>query len=298
MAIPIAELERHDPELAATRPTRNRIEYYFTTTASLCRYVLDRHPEIDLLTYLDTDLYFFSSPDPLFEELEGYSVGIIEHRFRPILRRYLRFGTYNVGWVTFRRDSDGEACLDWWRERCIEWCYDRVEDERYADQRYLDEFPARFRRVCVVRHPGANVAPWNAANHRIAESNGRVTVGGAPLVFFHFSGVKELLSWLYRTDFGAYLTSLRGVVRCSVYRPYIAELRRYSEGRNAAAQIRNVDFRPGAIVGRFKALARLIRGAVFREFIILRNDPTRIARTPPGRAVPPFAQGNTLREGR
>lgn len=272
LPISIGDLERYDPELAATRATRNRAEYYFTTTAALCRFVLDRFPEIELLTYLDADLYFYSSPEPIFEELEGASVGIIEHRFRPLLRRYRRFGIYNVGWVSLRRDVDGMACVRWWRDRCIEWCHDRVEGDRYADQKYMNAFPQRFQRVHVVRHAGANVAPWNAANYRFAVSDGVVTVSGTPLVFFHFSGVREIRPWLYRTDFGAYLTPLTRVVRQHVYRPYIAELRRLSGGSNTAAHVRNTDFRLGAVLGRLKSMLRVIRGAVYREFIVIRQD--------------------------
>jgi hypothetical protein len=269
--IAIAELERNDPELEAVRESRSRVEYYFSSTAAMCRYVLLRFPEVDLLTYLDADLYFFSSPEPVFEELEGASIGLIEHRFRPALRRYLRFGRYNVGWVSMRRDDDGLAFVEWWRARCLEWCFDRVEPERYADQKYLDAVPSLFGGVHVVRHAGANVAPWNTASYRFAVKDRLVTVDGEPLVFFHFSGVRQVWNRLYRTDFGGYLTPLRGVVRTRVYPPYIAELRRHSEGARTAGA-RNYDLGLGAIVGRLKSLARIVRGLLFREFIVVQPD--------------------------
>src|SRR5579884_497698 len=67
--IPIAELEAYDRELRDVRGTRSTVEYYWTCTPSLCRYVLTREADLAAITYLDADLLFFSSPRPLFEEL-------------------------------------------------------------------------------------------------------------------------------------------------------------------------------------------------------------------------------------
>ena len=76
---------------------------------------------------------------------------------------------YNVEWVTFRRDPDGLEALNWWHDRCIEWCYQRAEDGKMGDQKYLDDWLVRFERVHVVRHPGAGLAPWNVKAHRLGE---------------------------------------------------------------------------------------------------------------------------------
>src|SRR5690348_11438656 len=76
------ELERRFPDLAAVRPTRSRVEYYFTCTPSVVRFVLDAVPDAGQVTYLDADLYFFADPEPLFDELAaaGGAIGIIGHR--------------------------------------------------------------------------------------------------------------------------------------------------------------------------------------------------------------------------
>ena len=77
------------------------------------------------------------------------------------------------------------AALGWWHDRCIEWCYQRFEDGRFGDQKYLDDWPTRFEGVHVLEHPGGGLAPWNISAHRLGESEGSVLVDGQPLIFFH-----------------------------------------------------------------------------------------------------------------
>jgi hypothetical protein len=159
--IALRDFERDDEPLLSAKQNRSQVEYYFTCTPSLPLYILDRWPEVDLVTYLDADLFFFANPVPLFDELGEGSIAIIGHRFPTYLRSKERYGIYNVSWLTFRRDESSLDCLHWWRERCIEWCYDREEDGRFADQKYLDDWPTRFQNVVVLEHKGANLAPWN-----------------------------------------------------------------------------------------------------------------------------------------
>src|SRR5437588_871788 len=160
--ISLAELERHDPDLASVKSDRSQVEYCWTSTPCVIRYCFDHEPELDRITYIDADVFFFSSPQPLLGELGSSSVQIVPHRYAP---EYLQFeessGIYNVEWLTFRRDHRGLAALNWWRERCIEWCYYRYEDGKLGDQKYLDDWPQRFDGVSVLEHVGGGVAPWN-----------------------------------------------------------------------------------------------------------------------------------------
>lgn len=128
-----------DERLLDVKRDRGVAEYCWTLSPVFPSFVLEENSEIDYLTYLDADLYFYSSVDPIFEEIEKSSVAIIEHRFTQRLKDRVVNGRFCVEWVSFRRDKEGLACLSRWREQCIEWCFYRLEDNKMGDQKYLDE---------------------------------------------------------------------------------------------------------------------------------------------------------------
>jgi hypothetical protein len=185
---------------------------------------VDHDPEVDIITYLDADLYFFSSIKPVYQELGNQSVLIIGHRFPQALKDLEIFGIYNVGMLSFRRDNNGLACLHWWRDRCIEWCFDRFENGRFADQKYLDDWPDRFAGVVIIQHGGVGLAPWNLANYVYSEKNNEFLVDGQSIVMYHFHGVKRINRWIWDTNVIAYKTRLSKMVKQGLYIPYLKEL--------------------------------------------------------------------------
>ena len=218
--ISLAAFEEGDAALIAAKRNRSMVEYYFTCTPSLPLFVLEHHQDVDAITYLDADLLFFADPEPLFDEIGSSAVAIIPHRFPPANVRFERYGIFNVGWLTFRRSEAAIECLTWWRERCLEWCFDREEPSRFADQKYLDDWPSRFESVHVVRHKGANVASWNLANYAMIRRDGRVFVDDESLIFFHFHHLKRRRAWLFETDFAPHGARFNRVLKEDVFTPY------------------------------------------------------------------------------
>jgi hypothetical protein len=155
----------------------------------------------------------------LFDDLGDASIAITEHRYPDSLRHLEVYGRFNVQWVLFRRDPTGEACLDRWRAQCIEWCHARLEEGKLGDQKYLDEWPDRYgSAVHIVNHPGAGVAPWNVFSAPIEQRDGRLTIDGRPLVFYHYHGFQMLADG--RTDAMPPLYQELGPVPTELYRPY------------------------------------------------------------------------------
>lgn len=223
--ISLRTFETGDSALLAAKAERTLIEYYFTCTPSLPLFVFRENKDVELLTYVDADLYFLSSPELLLALLPGIDVTIVPHRYpRRLTPRLRKWGLYNVGWLTFRRSECGFEVLEWWRERCLEWCFDRAEDGRFADQGYLDDWPERFPGVGVLTHPGANLAPWNAARHRLELRNGELLADGTPVLFYHVHGLKAEIGGLYKTSLADYSAHLTRPLKEAVYRPYVRAL--------------------------------------------------------------------------
>jgi hypothetical protein len=219
----LSELEKADPELVEASKNRSTVEYYFTLSPALPLHLLTVVPGIDSITYLDSDLLFYSSPQPVFDELALGSVVIVGHRYPPHLRDLAAYGNYNVAMLAFRNDIPGLTLLRRWREQCLEWCYDRVEDGKFADQRYLDDWPG-LPGVRVLGHVGVDLAPWNFMQYQIDRAANPPTVDGQPLVFYHFQGFKALRPGLWDVGLDAY--GHMGVgLRSWLYGGYLRELR-------------------------------------------------------------------------
>ena len=220
----LADFEAADPEVAVMRSTRSTIEYYFTCSPAWLRYVRDQEPAADWVTYLDSDLFFYSSPETIYDELGDAAVALVPHRYTKKLTRLHEYGTYNVAWVGVRNDPEGRSVIDWWRQRCIEWCHDFVQDDRFADQKYLDAFPGLSSRVKVIQHVGADVAPWNIGNYRVACTDRQVTVSDQPLIFFHFQGLRKDFVFFVFTSHRRFRAPFGSEIRRYIYKPYVDEL--------------------------------------------------------------------------
>jgi hypothetical protein len=225
LAVPLADFEAADPEVAATRSNRSTLEYFFTCSPAWMLFVLGREASADWVTYLDGDLFFFESPAVIYDELGDAAVAIIPHRYTAKLAKLRKFGIYNVGWVGVRNDPEGVAVIGWWRERCIEWCHDYVDEGRFADQGYLDSFSRLSGRVKVIENVGANLAPWNIGNYRLDFRDQRLMIDNThPLIFFHFQGLRKGLRWFIFNSHRAYQAPFSRQVRNHIYKPYVDEL--------------------------------------------------------------------------
>jgi len=213
LALPNIKLLRmkdvEDQAMLAVKPSRSIAEYCWMFSSALPLYLLEKHPEMKMITYLDADLYFYSSLEPIYDEFGSSSILIIPHGYSDRHKQsQSRSGIYNVGMLIFRNDPYALECLRWWKERVIEWCFAYYEDGKLGDQMYLDDWPTRFKHVHVLNNPGANVASWNVDRFSFRQSKngnilGRERISGIifPLVFFHFHGLKIYLDKSGRAHF-------------------------------------------------------------------------------------------------
>ncbi|KPA19305.1 glycosyltransferase [Candidatus Magnetomorum sp. HK-1] len=184
--IKFSHIEQNNKELLNTKTERSPAEYIWTAKSSIISFLLNSYSHIEGLCYLDTDMFFFNSPDPIWKELDQFSVLIHEHRFVQEQAMLIQYGFFNAGFVCFRNDINGKKVLDWWRKKTLEWCFERVENGKYADQGYLNSFP-EFKGVGIINHLGVGVAPWNHIQYQFSiKENDKVFVNEFPLIFYHF----------------------------------------------------------------------------------------------------------------
>lgn len=213
---PIHIKDIHDERLDKARGNRSTKEFLWTCASFFTDYVMRKY-RLDSLAYIDADCYLFHSLDPLYEEIGDADIAITPHRFTPHLRDWLvSSGEYNVGFVYFRNTETGMACLSEWKDNCLDWCYHRLEDGKYGDQAYLNDWHEKYG-AHVIRHVGANLAPWNQLQYnyrdlKILHSWNGVDAEISPVLFYHFHG-------LGRNDY-----EISPHVAKYIYEPYLKEL--------------------------------------------------------------------------
>ena len=224
------QLEAADPELAATSSNRSLVEYYFTCTGPVMLQSLQLDSQLTHLFYVDADICFFESLDSLLRDMRQASVYITEHRFPPHLQHLLVYGRFNVGVIGVTRCQQAFDCLHSYRSQCLEWCYDRLEGDRFGDQKYLDAWPSQYDQLRIAEHPGVNAAPWNkdvSAYSRDCE--GIVQINGQPLVCYHFQGLRIFPGGLVLPQAIDYDSQLSDALMKLVYLPYLLLLQQAAE---------------------------------------------------------------------
>lgn len=267
------ELVDSFPELKQAKANRSAVEFFFTCTPFLLKHSMKNKSYGHLSIYLDADLYFFGDPGLVVREIEDSSVAIIEHNY-PWHQRALskKYGTYNVGLLSIRNDSEGMKTLNWWSERCLEWCHDYPEDGKYADQGYLDSFQEISTAVKVLQNPAFNLAPWNTASSKLVIQGDSVLVDGNSLSFFHFHGLKKKNQTWISSQLN-YLSPLPRETFHAIYGPYLEHIEKIQREVAQIKPLSNVPVRKGS--GLRGAIANGAR-AVFRVLSVVFGQTFRI----------------------
>ncbi|QNK61853.1 glycosyl transferase [Pedobacter sp. PAMC26386] len=213
--------------LLAIKDDRTAGEYCWTCASSTIKYCLEKYA-LDHCTYVDADLLFFNDPACLIAEMGEKSVSITEHRYTPIYDQSVTSGIYCVQFMTFKNTREGLEVLNWWVDACIEWCFNRFEDNKFGDQKYLDDWTTRFNTVHILRNLGSGLAPWNVQQYDFATKGhhvqGKEVATETPfdLVFYHFHDFQYIKGNTYRLSTPAYHLS-RNVIK-HIYKPYTKAL--------------------------------------------------------------------------
>jgi hypothetical protein len=181
--VSLLKLEDYEsPELLDVKGGRSAGEYCWTLTPFVPRIVFNADPSINRVTYLDADLWFRKSPEPIFLEFEESKkhVLITSHGYAPEYDQSEASGEFCVQFMTFRNSCESELVRKSWEDQCIDWCFARQELGKFGDQKYLDAWPLEYPNlVHVMINQGWALAPWNSIRFPYGES-----------IFYHFQGFR------------------------------------------------------------------------------------------------------------
>lgn len=149
--------------------------------------------------YLDPDIQIFGSLEEAHGLAAEHRLVLTPHLTEPMPRdgaspsevQILASGAYNLGFVALGPGEDSSRLLRWWAQRLRHDCMIDHPIGLFVDQRWFDMAPSLMddSHFHILRDPGYNVAYWNLATRRLARvGDGRYSVNGRPLRFFHFSG--------------------------------------------------------------------------------------------------------------
>jgi hypothetical protein len=206
-------------DLLAVKKDRSVGEYCWTLTPFAPKFVFEADKKIERVTYIDADLWFFNSPQSIFDEFStsNKAVMITDHSYSAEYDQSDVSGIYCVQFMIFSKGKS-EVVRKWWEDKCLEWCYARIEEGRFGDQKYLDEWPKQFSEyVHVMQNPSAILAPWNATRYPYSAS-----------LIYHFHGLKILSKNIIRIS----QHDLPKALISYIYEGYIKDLKKSFEIMN------------------------------------------------------------------
>jgi hypothetical protein len=265
--ISLAEFE--DEKLKQVKSGRTAAEYCWTCTPSIILYCIEKF-SLPSCTYVDADMIFYDNPQILFNEMVSKSILISEHRYTRDYDVSATHGIYCVQFMYFKNDENGLKALTWWRDRCLEWCFAYLEDGKFGDQKYLDDWQERFPGVHVMQNPGGGLAPWNIQQYFIEYKNGKIFIrdnqngSHLPLIFFHFHGLKFYAD--EKVACCAALYELDKDVKEIVYFPYIRLLMDLGDQINRSGFKLNPQGARQFSPGSGKVIYEYIKNVIFLMF--------------------------------
>ena len=192
--IDLEQILKYETSLSEKKQHRTKGEFCWTCTPILIEYVL-QEMKAELCTYVDSDLFFYSSPRILINEFidSKKAVGLTPHRFPDTVygnKQLSQSGKYCVEFNTFRNCREGRRLLKIWKDNVLKKC----SIDTGGDQLYLSDWGEKYSEVYDYQNIGGGVAPWNICNYRFRRKNDIIRVVEKKLetdmVFYHFQGIQ------------------------------------------------------------------------------------------------------------
>ena len=166
-------------------------------------WLLNNHPKIKYLIYLDTDVYVYSPLIEIFKIFDTKptcSLIITPHildvndlydtKDYSIETKYFKAGLYNGGFYAIKNDHKAREFLKWHQYELANYGYSAKNAHMFVDQKILDLAPLIFDFVFLFKNPTYNVAYWRHPHRTLSLKHNQYYVNNQRIVFFHFSKLR------------------------------------------------------------------------------------------------------------
>ncbi len=208
--------------------TRTFAESIISIKPILINEFIKQIPANDSMVYFDADMFFFDSLSRVKSVIKNSELVLSEHLFPKYMEGSQNYGIYNGGFVIFKNSKKSIAVLQRWKKLCIEWCELSLYEDKFADQKYLEQF-IFFDGVKVIKDPGINNGQYYFREHhkmRYSKSQNKFLIDNSSLICFHFHGIKVHKN-LISTGFNRYgLIRKPLTILFRIYLPYIRSIKR------------------------------------------------------------------------
>lgn len=156
-------------------------EKLFTLGPTFTSQVLQTLPEGRRVLYLNSDIFFLRDPHGIWAGAEEWDVYLFPHHYSSINKMRLgKFGNLNAGAMAITKSKESLRVIERWADECASWCFDRAEQGKYADQKYLESFQLWSSKVSLATEKTMNLASWVSKAQNDDFQN---------CIFYHFHGL-------------------------------------------------------------------------------------------------------------
>ena len=209
--ISLKDLEQEYGDLIVAKNNRSLIEYYFTLSPFLPRYVFKKF-KCNNISYVDSDFFFFTDPTKLFLQSSNSSITLINQEFET------KYGIFNVGLIFYNFNfSETLEIINNWSDQCLNSCIDIPDTKKntYADQKYLDEWIVKLKNIKILFPEYSVLSPW--------DSNSLIECNIDNIFAFHFHGF-EINNNFFSTGFSNYSKKPSKLILDKIYYPYVKKI--------------------------------------------------------------------------
>jgi hypothetical protein len=250
--ISLKDLEQEYKDLIIAKNNRDLIEYYFTLSPFLPRYIFKKF-KCNYFSYVDSDFFFLKDPVKLFLQNESSSITLIKQE------SHAKYGLFNVGLIFFNFNfSETLEIINTWSEQCLSSCNDIPDTKKniYADQKYLDHWIIKLKNIKILYPEHSVLSPWDS--NRSIENNIDY------IYAFHFHAL-EINDIFFNTGFSNYNKRPSKIILDKLYYPYTKKIlalnTKYNLVNKSIRNFSNKNFKK-----KLRKLKLIIKKFLYRDY--------------------------------